>query len=147
MTVFLVHDGDGKILQAHKQFDKPNKQYIDQMEAGEHSYIKVKRETLVQPDAFYVHKKRLRRMQEMSVQVSKTVIKAGGTDKTLLLGAPKDCSYRVETNIPGVGVVVPWSGTLPDGELEIGMDMPCLFTIHLTKFPLKDFAMQIEAVA
>lgn len=147
MTVFLVHDGDGKILQANKLFDKPTKQYLEQMEAGENSYIKLNRETLVQPDAFYVHNSRLRRMQIMATRVSKNVIKAGGADTVVITGAPPECEYRVDVNIPGVGTVTTHAGTLPDGEIEMGMDMPCLFTIHLTKFPFKEFAVQIEASA
>lgn len=147
MTVFLVHDDAGKIVQGNKLFDAPTKQYIDQMEASDRGYISLNRETLVQPDAYWIYKKRLRRMQEMTVQVSKTIIKAGGTDSVIITGAPADCEYRVDVNIPGVGTVTTHSGTLPDGEIEMGMDMPCLFTIHLKKFPLKDFAVQIEASA
>lgn len=147
MTVFLVHDGDGKILQANKLFDAPTKQYVDQMEANEHSYIALNRETLVQPDAFYVHNKRLRRMQVMAARVSKKIIKAGGTDTVVITGAPAECEYRVDVNIPGVGTVTTHAGILSDGEIEMGMDVPCLFTIHLTKFPLKPFAVQIEASA
>ena len=50
----------------------------------------------------------------MRVSLDKTTIKAGGNDAAVLTGAPKDVAFSVS-----VGDSLVWSGTLPDGELDV----------------------------
>jgi hypothetical protein len=147
MSLFLVHNEDGKIIQANKLYDTPTAEYIDQMKNIGSPYIAVDRESLVRPDSWWVNNQQLCEMETMIIAVSKTAIKAGGADTVVLTGAPAGCEYRIEANVPGVGTVIPYAGTLPDGELEVGMDVPCFFTIYFSKWPLKEFSVVIEARA
>jgi hypothetical protein len=146
--LFLVPDGDGRIIQANKVYDAPKQDYIDQMEAMEHGYVAIEAPGLISPEKYWCPgPKNLAERSLMTVAVSKNTIKAGGVDVVVITGAPAECDFRVEVNIPGVGAVTTHAGKLPEGELEIGMDMPCLFTIYLIKFPFRDFSVVIEARA
>lgn len=145
--LFYVHDELGRIIQASKVFDTP-KGYTKQLRSGGHRFVQGVGSQLVHPEEWHVVRKVLAERPTMDVSVSKLFIKAGGTDTVVLRGAPKDVRYRVEHNLPGIGVVTPYEGTLPDGELEIGMDMPCIFTVKLGDlFPYRDFSVTIEAMA
>lgn len=145
--LFVVPNEEGRIIQANQVFDAPKQNYIDQMEAMENGYVTVEAPGLISPEKFWCPDGALAARDLMPVTVSKVAIKAGGVDTVLITGAPKGADYRITANIPGVGIVTPYSGKLPGTELETGMETPCLFTIHLTKFPFRDFSVVIEAWA
>ena len=146
MTVFCIYDASGRIIQTNKVYDPPKNYEASIRDLG-HKFVKMDRSTLVSMDHFYVGRRKVRERPVMPIDVSKKVIKAGGRDTVVLTGAPKKAEYSFDVNIPGIGVQNVQSGKLPDGELEIGMDMPCLFTVRISYWPYQDFAQEIEAVA
>lgn len=146
MTAFCIYDASGRIIQTSKVYDPPENYESSIRDMG-HKFVKVDQSSLVSMDHFYVGRRRLRERPVMPIDVSRKVIKAGGKDTVVLTGAPKKADYSFDVNVPGIGVQNIQSGILPDGELEIGMDMPCLFTIRITHWPYQDFTQEIEAVA
>ncbi len=146
MTVYCIYDAGGRIVQTNKVYDPP-KGYDSSIRDLGYKFVKRDQSTLVSMDHFYVGRRKLRARPVMPIAVSKLVIKAGGADTVVLTGAPKNADYSFDVNIPGIGVKNVRSGKLPDGELEIGMDMPCLFTVRISQWPMQEFVQEIEAVA
>jgi hypothetical protein len=146
VTVYCIYDASGRIIQTNKVYDPPADYESSIGDLG-HKFVKQDRSTLVSMDHFYVGRRKLRERPIMPITVSKNVIKAGGVDSVVMTGAPKNADYSFDVKIPGVGVQNVQSGKLPDGELEIGMDMPCLFTVRISQWPMQDFVQEIEAVA
>jgi hypothetical protein len=146
VTVFCIYDASGRIIQTNKVYDPPENYEASIRDLG-HKFVKQDRSSLVSMDHFYVGRRKLRERPLMPITVSKSVIKAGGTDTVVLTGAPKNADYSFDVNVPGIGAQNVQSGKLPDGELEIGMDMPCLFTVRISQWPMQDFVQEIEAVA
>ncbi|MES2030830.1 MAG: hypothetical protein V4477_16745 [Pseudomonadota bacterium] len=146
MTVYCIYDASGRIIQTNKVYDPPENYEASIRDLG-HKFVKQDRSSLVSMDHFYIGNEEVIERPMMPIIVSKQAIKAGGADTVVLTGAPRDAAYSFDVNIPGIGVQNVQSGELPDGELEIGMDMPCLFTIRVSQWPYQDFAQEIEAVA
>lgn len=135
----------GRFTQGNKHYD-PNDKYEDQIRALGQKFVKAKIPGLLSPDQWMAstrpgsivpyHKRPL-----MRITIDKTTIKAGGTDAAVLTGAPKDVAFNVF-----VGSDVVWSGTLPDGELELSVPAPGLYRIVLDKWPYQQFKVDVEAV-
>lgn len=144
MTTYCIYDAEGRIVQSNKVFDPPAN-YETTIRDFKQNFIKLDQPHLVPAEKFYVANNGLVRMPRMRIAVSKRRIKAGGRDTVVVTGCPNDADYAVDHSLPGIGIVTPYSGKLPDGELEIGMDIPCLFTIRIERFPYRAFSVQIEA--
>jgi hypothetical protein len=146
VTVYCIYDASGRIVQTNKVYDPPADYEASISDLG-HKFVKQERSALVSMDHFYVSKDEISERPAMPIVISKKVIKAGGIDTVVLTDAPPNSDYSFDVNIPGIGVQNVRSGKLPDGELEIGMDMPCLFTVRISQWPFQDFEQKIEAVA
>lgn len=144
MSSFCIYDGEGRIIQSNKVFDPP-KDYEKSIRDFGQKFIKLDQPHLVPADRFFVANEGLVRMPLMRIRVSKYRIKAGGIDTVVLKGCPSGAKYAVDQSVQGVGVVTPYSGTLPSGELEVGQQVPCFFSIRIEKFPYRAFSVQIEA--
>jgi hypothetical protein len=144
MSVYCIYDAEGRIIQSNKVFDPPRNYEATIRDFGQ-KFIKQDRPHLVPAEKFFVANEELVRMPAMRISVSKWRIKAGGQDTVVLTGCPASADYAVDHSLPGIGIVTPYSGKLLDGELEIGMDIPCLFTIRIERFPYRAFSVQIEA--
>lgn len=143
--LFLVPNEVGKIIQANKVYDVPTDDYLGQMETMQHGYVALDNPGLISPDKWWVRDMNLTERPLMQLTVSKQSIKAGGNDTVVVTGAPKGCKFSMEVNIPGVGITIPHAGVLDDGELEVSMDMPCLFTLKFELWPHRDTSVVIEA--
>lgn len=130
----------GRFTQGNKHYD-PNDKYEDQIHALGQKFIKKDIPGLLSPDLWYAMNGEATERPPMEVAIDKTTIKAGGSDASVLIGAPKDVSFNVF-----VGSDVVWSGTLPDGELEMSVPAPGLYRIVLEKWPYQMFTVDVEAV-
>lgn len=144
--LFLISDDDGRILQANKVFTDVEK-YDAQLREKGIDAVRVKHHSLLPPDRWMVNKDqsslmRVKKRPVMPVVISKTVIKAGGTDTAIITGAPNGVSFSVTA----VSTIIQ-SGTLPDGEMEISIPCPITYDVFLTKWPYQDLRFSIEAVA
>ncbi|MCB1393242.1 hypothetical protein [Nitrobacter sp.] len=138
--LFLVPDETGRITQANKVYDP--KGYDRRLDEAGVNYVKVNHPGVLSPDEWMVIDGAPTERPVMAIAINKVAIKAGDNDAAVLTGAPKDVAFSV--SVQGSEV---WSGTLPDGELELSVPTPGLYQITLTKWPYRDFAMTIEAVA
>lgn len=136
---YAIHNEDGRITQANKVFDPSGYDHL--LNDLGLSYAKRDCGHILPPDLWFVVNSQLRERPIMPVTVSATAIRAGGNDAVVLRGCPRGCRYQVST-----GGVTPWAGTLDGEELEIAMDVPCLFRITLDLWPFRTFAVDIEAV-
>lgn len=130
----------GRFTQGNKHYD-PDDKYEDQLHALGQKFIKRDIPGLLSPDEWYALDGEATERSVMAVKIDKTIIKAGGKDAAVLTGAPKDVSFNVF-----VGSDVVWSGTLPDGELELSVPAPGLYRIVLEKWPYQQFKVDVEAV-
>lgn len=144
MSVYCIYDDEGRIVQSNKVYDPP-KNYENTIRDFGQKFIKLDQPNIVPSERFFVGKDALVRMPHMRAKVSKRRIKAGGQDTVVVTGCPKGAKYAVDHALPGVGTVTPYAGSLPSGELEVGMDVPCVFTIRIEKFPYRAFSVQIES--
>ena len=144
--LFLISNDEGRIVQANKVFTDVEK-YEAQLRDNNIAVTKVKHHSLLAPDRWMVNKNedllmRVKKRPTMTVAIDKTTIKAGGSDKAVLTGAPKD----VRCCIVGGGETL-FDVSLPDGELELGIPVPIVYVVRLIKWPYVDFTATIEAVA
>jgi hypothetical protein len=131
----------GRFTQGNKHYD-PNDKYEDQIHALGQKFVKANIPGLLSPDEWYALDGEATKRPLMRVTIDKTTIKAGGNDAAVLTGAPKNVSFNVF-----VGSDVVWSGTLPDGELELSVPAPGLYRIVLEKWPYQQFKVDVEAVS
>lgn len=139
--LFLIPDGEGRITQANKVYDPQG--YDKRLDDAGVKYVKVDHPGVLSSDEWMVSDGVVpTKRPTMRVSVSKTTIKAGDNDTAILTGAPKDVAFSV--SVSGSSV---WSGTLPDGELELSVPTPGLYHVSFNKWPYRDFSVTIEAVA
>jgi hypothetical protein len=144
--LFIMSNEDDRIVQANKVYtdvENYERQLLDKGIA----FTKLKHHSLLSPERWMTTKTsdslmRVRQRPIMPVVIDKTIIKAGGTDKAVIIGAPKDTAY----SITGAGSIIA-SGTLPDGEIEISI--PCVLTydVMFMKWPWQECHFKIEAIA
>lgn len=139
--LFVVHDDDGRINQCSKVYDPTG--YGDRLTEAGHKWVsKPDAPALLPPEQWYVPSGVLTQRPIMPVIVSKTAVKAGGSDSAVLTGAPVNSAFGVS-----VGGVLVWSGTLPDGELELSVPTPGVYRVQFDLWPYQSFAVDIEAIA
>lgn len=132
-------------MQANKVYEPDG--YDRRLDEAGVSYIKVNRPGVLSPDEWMCSTRKgsivpVHRRPTMKVSVDKMAFKAGGNDAVVLIGAPKDVAFSV--TVQGSAV---WTGTLPDGELELSVPVPGLYHVRLTRWPYRDFEVTIEAIA
>jgi hypothetical protein len=138
--LFLIPDGEGRITQANKVYDPEG--YDRRLDDAGVKYVKVDHPGVLSPDEWMVSDGAPTERPSMAVAINKTLIKAGDNDAAILTGAPKDVAFSVS-----VGGSSVWSGTLPDGELELSVPTPGVYVVMLKKWPYRDFNVSIEALA
>lgn len=138
--LFLIPDETGRIMQANKVYDPDG--YDNRLDDAGVSYVKVDLPGVLSPDEWMVSNGAPTERPIMAIAINKVAIKAGDNDAAVLTGAPKDVAFSV--SVQGSEV---WSGTLPDGELELSVPTPGIYQVVLTKWPYRDFGVTIEAVA
>lgn len=146
MMLFLISDDSGRILQANKVYTDVDK-YDSQLRENSINAVRVKHHSLLSPDRWMVNTDvnslmRVRLRPIMPLSISKTVIKAGGSDCSVITGVPKGVSFSVTA----AGSMIA-SGTLPDGEMEITIPCPITYEVLLMKWPYQECRFTIEAVA
>lgn len=138
--LFLIPNEDGRITQANKVYDPEG--YDRRLDEVGVNYVKVDHPGVLSPDEWMISDGVPAERPLMSTRVDKVLIRAGDNDAAILTGAPKDVAFSV--SVQGSEV---WSGTLPDGELELSVPTPGLYQLVLTKWPYRDFGVIIEAIA
>lgn len=138
--LFLIPNEDGRITQANKVYDPEG--YDRRLDEAGVSYVKVDHPGILSPDEWMISDGAPTERPTMDISLNKTAIKAGDNDAAVLVGAPKDVAFSV--TVQGSQV---WSGTLPDGELELSVPTPGVYQVTLTKWPYRDFGVTIEAVS
>lgn len=138
--LFLIPDGEGRIMQANKVYDPEG--YDKRLDDGGVKYVKVDHHGVLSPDEWMIADGAPTERPPMTVVISSLCIKAGDNDAAVITGAPKDVTFAVSVGDSSV-----WSGTLPDGELELSVPTPGLYLVSFKKWPYRDFNVTIEAVA
>jgi hypothetical protein len=138
--LFLIPNQDGRIVQANKVYDPEG--YDRRLDEAGVKYVKVNHPGVLSPDEWMVSDGAPAERPPMRVTVDKVRIRAGDNDAAVLVGAPNDVAFSVV--VQGNEV---WSGTLPDGELELSVPTPGIYQVSLKKWPFRDFGITIEAVA
>lgn len=138
--LFLLSNEEGRIVQANKVYDPEG--YDRRLDESGVKYVKVDLPGVLSPDEWMVSDGAPTERPMMEIAINKVAIKAGDSDAAVLTGAPKDVAFSV--SVQGSEV---WSGTLPDGELELSVPTPGIYSVALKKWPYRDFTVTIEAVA
>lgn len=138
--LFLIPDGEGRIMQANKVYDPEG--YDKRLDDAGVKYVKVDHPGVLSPDEWHLPEGVLTERPVMAVAATKVRIRAGDNDAAVITGAPKDVTFSVSVGDSSV-----WSGTLPDGELELSVPTPGVYHVSFKKWPYRDFNVTIEAVA
>jgi hypothetical protein len=144
MTLFMIHDGDGRITQANKVFvsDKDLKAYETLLGDLAQTYVKVKRaKRLVSPDHWYVGSGKPLRRPVMPAVAQAVTIKAG-TD-AVITGIPKGAAIDIQA----AGSTIYTLASLDGDELEFNIPVVCTYRVTIRLWPYQDCAIDIEAVA
>lgn len=138
--LFLIPNEEGRIVQANKVYDPEG--YDNRLDDAGLKYVKIDHPGVLSPDEWMVSDGAPTERPLMEIAVSKVCIRAGDNDAAIITGAPKDVAFSVS-----VGSSPVWSGTLPDGELELSVPTPGVYRVSFNKWPYRDFEVTIEAVA
>jgi hypothetical protein len=144
MTLYLIHDGDGRITQANKVFisDKELKAYETLLGDLGQSYAKVRRaKRLVSPDHWYVGSGKPRRRPMMPAVAEAATIKAG-TD-AVITGIPNGAAIDIQA----AGSTIYSLAALDGDELEFSIPVVCTYRVVIRLWPYQDCAIDIGAVA
>ncbi len=146
MSFFAIHDGIGRITQGSKIF-APDARYEQQLRDLGHSFVIDEKATLRSPEAWYVDRpdsadRTLAKRRDLSVIAMRNRIKAGGSDKAVLIGIPRNACVTITT-----GGLVVYEGKPGATELEIAIPVPCIYRIAVDLWPFKTHVTEIEAVA
>lgn len=151
MTLFAIHDPEGRVTQATKHFDPVG--YDRLLDQHGLTYAACQHPHLRSHDTIYVANpqspfKEVRERPLMPIEVSKTTIRCGESDATLLKGIPKGSTYAVTSSAGDRIWPLPGESNVLDAEeLQISMPVPCRFRIVLDQWPFQTFAVDIEVVA
>lgn len=140
-----MSDEEGRITQANKVYSHTEK-YEENLKAHDIDYVKLEHHSLISTDKWMVNKDKnfdglVRRRPMMPVSYDKLVIKAGGVDSAIIR-TPK----KVACNIRGAQSEI-WDFMLDDGELELAIPLPMIYTVRLQKWPYIDRVLNVEGVA
>jgi hypothetical protein len=144
MTLYMIHDGDGRITQANKVFipEKDLKAYETLLGELDQTYVKVKRaKRLVSPDHWYVAAGKPLRRPPMRASAQAVTIKAG-TD-AVITGIPKGAAIDIQA----AGTTIYSVAALDGDELDFTIPVVCTYRVVIRLWPYQDCAIDIEAVA
>ncbi|WP_458760557.1 hypothetical protein ACSVBT_07120 [Afipia sp. TerB] len=134
--LFAVHDEEGRITQSNKVFDPEG--YDDLLREHGHQFATVNTNAVLSPDEWFVKGGTLTERPTMKVALRRPVVKAGDVVRF--------------SNIPtGSRVLIVGAGTVLANEAVIGhtlefpMPVPCSYTVTFSRFPYRDFIVQVEA--
>ena len=141
---FVIYNEDGpepgRITQSNKVFSPEgyDKLLLDQGL----KFITLDQPGYVNPDNFYVNVKDKVVIPRpiMPIQISRTTIRAGGQDAAVFQGVPLNALATVTTAGMQIG-----GASIPSGEFDLPIPVPCVYTISITKWPYKTFTVNIEA--
>jgi hypothetical protein len=142
MTLFAVHDAAGQLTQANKVYDPEG--YDKLLDDAGLTYVAVDTNHLPSSKDWYVNvtAKELAERPLMPIEITKTVIKAGGVDSALITGIPKTAKVVVAA----AGAVLHTIDPLDATELEIAIPVPCAYYVTISLWPFKDQIISIEAI-
>lgn len=143
--LYLVHDEVGRITQASKVYSHV-KETEEQFRDLNIPFVMLEHPHLLSTDRWMIDMDTngptwVTDRPVMQVKVSKTIVKAGGVDTTVITGAPPHTEYEVQ----GAGGIL-FKGDLPNGEIEIGIPCVVVYSLLLRKWPWQDCVIQIQAV-
>lgn len=134
--LFAIHDEEGRITQSNKVFDPAG--YDDLLREHGHQFAAVEANSILSPDDWFVKAGSLAERPAMKVALRKSVVKAGDVVRF--------------SNIPtGSRALIIGAGTVLANEVVIGhtlefpMPVPCSYTVTFSRFPYRDFTVQVEA--
>lgn len=146
MTLFAVHEEDGKVVQLTKTWLSASEHlaYSYQLEELGHKFVTQDSPNLLHPDHWMVDVKggHLSERPVMRVEVSKTVFKIGENDSVVLKNIPANFKYRIMAASAEI-----WTGDNEGTELELHSLVPCKWTIHIDRWPYKPWKTDVEAIA
>lgn len=139
--LFAAHDEDGRIYMANKVYDPEG--YENKLrDHGHDRFVAHESPGLRSPDMFFANGGALARRPFMPIAVDKTTIKAGDSDAAIFRGIEKGTRVR----IVAAGAVL-HDLVLQDAELELHIPVPCTYRVIFERWPCRDRAFEIEAVA
>jgi hypothetical protein len=144
MTLYLIHDAEGRINQANKYFvaDKELKALDGMLGDLSQAYVKVKRaKRLVSPDHWYVASGKPRQRPVINAVAVAATIKAGAD--AVITGIPKGAAIDIQA----VGTTIYSVAALDGDELEVNIPVPCTYRFVIRLWPYQDRTIDIEAVA
>jgi len=139
MTVFAIYEPTGQITQANKVYDP--KGYDKLLDEQGHAFLALQSNTLPSFEQWYVDvgARELAARPSMSVEISKSAVKAGADDTAVISGIPK----QAKVTIVAAGAVL---HTLdPIDALEIAIPVPCVYSITISLWPYRDCQLTVEA--
>lgn len=139
MPTFTHHDEAGQITQSNTVYDAEG--YDKRLhDAGQSRFVVTGDNTPLHHERWMVHKNEPRERPRMLVRVDRTKIKAGGSDAAVFRRVPPGARIRIYTS----GLLV-FDETCPGTEFELPIPVPCVYEVHVEKWPLANYTAKIEA--
>jgi len=140
--LFAVHSDDGQIVQANKVYNPEG--YDRLLDQHGLNYVAVQTEGILSPEEWFVNvgTKEIAERPALPIQISKTMIKAGGADSALLTQIPAQARVVVYA----AGAELHRLAKLDATELEISIPVPCRYTVVIDLWPYKTSRFEIEAI-
>jgi hypothetical protein len=138
MTVFNVHDRNGKLLQSNKLFNP--KGYADILRERGYTFVEHDAPAPVDIQRFHVNAGTLTERPLMPVQASSLQIKAGGNERAAFRNVPKNAKITVTT-----GGIQLWSGVVGQSDFDLPIPVPCVYRILIELWPYRDFICEVVA--
>lgn len=142
---FLIYDDKdsdrpGLITQSNKVFSPEG--YHDVLRERGLNFAAIEHHTYLHPERFFIKDGEPVERPLMPVKVSKTTIRAGGSDAAIFSGVPKNA-----TAICSVRGAVLGSAVIPTGIFDLPIPIPCIYHVTIALWPYQDFNVDIEAIA
>ncbi len=142
--LYAVYDPDGRIVQATKTYGQP--EYGKMLADHAMPYVETNAPTLISDSEWFVKTstEELRERPNMSIEVGRNIIKAGGSDSCVARGIPRQAFVTVTMRD---GTVIFPTTKYDSDELEISISAPCTYRVMIEHWPYKTFLYEIEAIA
>lgn len=154
--LYALYHPDGRIHQVNKAYDpeadaaRGKKSYDELLIERDQTFVKKQAPGLLQPEHWFVDvkAKEIVERPSMSIEVSKTVIKAGASDHALFTGIPKGATFAIFGPYDALLWPEPGQSNLfPATELDLSIPMPCVYRVEFELWPFRKFTVEIEAIA
>ncbi len=136
---------DGRIVQATKTYGQP--EYGRMLADHAMPYVAQDMPTLISDAEWFVNTstEELCERPVLPIEVSRNVIKAGGSDSCVARGIPRQAFVTVAMRD---GTVVYPTSKYDSDQLEIvSTDAPCTYRVTIEHWPYRTFVYEIEVVA